>query len=195
MSPPTPLCTNSTQHFNRHQERPIIYASSSLKNITRNRENSLYAIRNYNHPLYAIKNGAIPSLPLIFIVHPLYSILLISTDTDVGRRCWPTRQREGGMFFICVYPFPPFWWRTRPALNLSRAPCGKREHLPATHAPLRPSLLSTRIECGRGHLGGWIWMWHPNYLHSYPLKTPIWISVFVFDFNINVIWMYLNSIF
>ena len=134
-----------------------------------------------------VKNGAIPSLPLIFIVHPLYSILLISTDTDVGRRCWPTRQREGGMFFICVYPFPPFWWRTRPALNLSRAPCGKREHLPATHAPLRPSLLSTRIECGRGHLGGWIWMWHPNYLHSYPLKTPIWISVFVFDFNMDVI--------
>jgi hypothetical protein len=42
---------------------------------------------------------------------------------------------------------------------------------------------------------GWIRMsGNPNYPYSYPLKTQIWISVFVFVFNMVVRWMYSNSI-
>jgi hypothetical protein len=43
---------------------------------------------------------------------------------------------------------------------------------------------------------GWIRMTkNPNYRYSYPLKTLIWISVFVFVFNMDVTWMYSNPIF
>jgi hypothetical protein len=35
---------------------------------------------------------------------------------------------------------------------------------------------------------------NPNYLYSYPVKTLIWISVFVFVFNMDVRWMYSNLI-
>ena len=33
---------------------------------------------------------------------------------------------------------------------------------------------------------------HPNYPYSYPLKMSIWISVFVFDFNMDVKRMHPN---
>jgi hypothetical protein len=33
-----------------------------------------------------------------------------------------------------------------------------------------------------------------NYLYLYSLKMLIWFSVFVFNFNIDIKWMYLNSI-
>jgi hypothetical protein len=36
---------------------------------------------------------------------------------------------------------------------------------------------------------------NPNYPYSYPLKTLIWISVFVFVFNMDVRWMYSNPFF
>jgi hypothetical protein len=36
---------------------------------------------------------------------------------------------------------------------------------------------------------------NPNYPYSYPLKTLIWISVFVFVFNMDVRLMYSNPIF
>jgi hypothetical protein len=36
---------------------------------------------------------------------------------------------------------------------------------------------------------------NPNYPYSYSLKTLIWISVFVFVFNMDVRWMYSNPIF
>jgi hypothetical protein len=38
-------------------------------------------------------------------------------------------------------------------------------------------------------------VWNPNYPYSYPLKMLIWISVFVFVFNMDVRWMYSNPIF
>jgi hypothetical protein len=37
--------------------------------------------------------------------------------------------------------------------------------------------------------------WNPNYSYSYPLKMLIWISIFVFFFNIDVRWMYSNPFF
>jgi hypothetical protein len=36
---------------------------------------------------------------------------------------------------------------------------------------------------------------NPNYPYSYPLKTLIWISVFVFVLNMDVRWIYLKPIF
>jgi hypothetical protein len=48
----------------------------------------------------------------------------------------------------------------------------------------------------RGERQGWIRMsGNPNYPYSYPLKMLIWISVFVFVFNMDVRWMYSNPIF
>jgi hypothetical protein len=35
----------------------------------------------------------------------------------------------------------------------------------------------------------------PNYLYSYSLKLLIWISVSVFDSNMDVKWMHSNSIY
>jgi hypothetical protein len=36
---------------------------------------------------------------------------------------------------------------------------------------------------------------NPNYLYSYLLKMLLWISVFVFVFNMDLSWMYSNLIF
>lgn len=36
---------------------------------------------------------------------------------------------------------------------------------------------------------------NPNYPNLYPLKISIWISVSVFVFNVDVKWMYPDSIF
>jgi hypothetical protein len=36
---------------------------------------------------------------------------------------------------------------------------------------------------------------YPNYPYFYSLKLLIWISVSVFDFNMDVKWMYSNSIY
>jgi hypothetical protein len=36
---------------------------------------------------------------------------------------------------------------------------------------------------------------YPNYPYFYSLKLLIWISVFIFNFNMDVKWMYSNSIY
>ena len=115
--------------------------------------------------------GPFASLPPLPIgPHGIMCHLVLARACALGR-CTPILVPS---VFVQLLPY-----------NYNTQPAGR-----CFQRPLPPTGCRRPV-CAPGQ--GWIRMAeHPNYPCSYPLKTSIWISVFVFDFNMNVIWMHLN---